>query len=175
MGSHSLFQGIFPTQGLNPGHWASLIAQLVKNPPAMWETWPGLGRSPGKGKGYPLQCSGLKNSMDCTVLIEFCQENALVIPNTSAFPLGWPWEAQSSPRVARESWGLRSSHCRAEATSPRRVSALSLFTFMHRRRKWQPTPVFLPGESQKTGEPGGLPSTGSHRAGQTAAGGVVPA
>ena len=24
-----------------------------------------------------------------------------------------PWEAQSSPRVARESWGLRSSHCRA--------------------------------------------------------------
>ena len=31
----------------------------------------------------------------------------------SAFPLGWPWEAQSSPRVARESWGWRSSHCRA--------------------------------------------------------------
>ena len=28
-------------------------------------------------------------------------------------PLGWPWEAQSSPRVARESWGWRSSHCRA--------------------------------------------------------------
>ena len=25
--------------------------------------------------------------------------------------------------------------------------SLSLFTFMHRRRKWQPTPVFLPGES----------------------------
>ena len=24
---------------------------------------PGLGRSPGEGKGYPLQCSGLKNSM----------------------------------------------------------------------------------------------------------------
>ena len=28
---------------------------------------PGLGRSPGDGKGYPLQCSGLENSMDCTV------------------------------------------------------------------------------------------------------------
>ena len=28
------------------------------------------------------------------------------------------------------------------------VTSLSLFTFMHRRRKWQPTPVFLPGESQ---------------------------
>ena len=27
----------------------------------------GLGRSPGEGKGYPLQCSGLENSMDCIV------------------------------------------------------------------------------------------------------------
>ena len=35
----------------------------------------------------------------------------------SAFPLGWPWEAQSSPRVARESWGVRSSHCRENSTS----------------------------------------------------------
>ena len=26
-------------------------------------------------------------------------------------------------------------------------SSLSPFTFMHWRRKWQPTPVFLPGES----------------------------
>ena len=28
------------------------------------------------------------------------------------------------------------------------VTSLSLFTFMHWRRKWQRTPVFLPGESQ---------------------------
>ena len=28
---------------------------------------PGLGRSPGEGKGYPLQYSGLENSMDCMV------------------------------------------------------------------------------------------------------------
>ena len=28
------------------------------------------------------------------------------------------------------------------------VTSLSLFTFMYWRRKWQPTPVFLPGESQ---------------------------
>ena len=27
----------------------------------------GLGRSPGEGKGYPLQYSGLENSMDCIV------------------------------------------------------------------------------------------------------------
>ena len=53
---------------------ASLVAQLIKNPPAMRETWvpsldsiPGLGRSPGEGNGYPLQYSCLKNSMDCIV------------------------------------------------------------------------------------------------------------
>ena len=28
---------------------------------------PGLGRSPGEGKGYPLQYSGLGNSMDWIV------------------------------------------------------------------------------------------------------------
>ena len=28
---------------------------------------PGLGRSPGEGKGYALQYSGLEKSMDCTV------------------------------------------------------------------------------------------------------------
>ena len=28
---------------------------------------PGLGRSPGEGKGYPLQCSSLENPMDCMV------------------------------------------------------------------------------------------------------------
>ena len=43
------------------------------------------------------------------------------------------------------------------------ATSLSLFTFMHWRRKSQPTPVFLPGESQGWGEPGGLPSMGSHR------------
>ena len=31
------------------------------------------------------------------------------------------------------------------------VTSLSLSTFLHWRRKWQPTPVFLPGESQERG------------------------
>ena len=31
------------------------------------------------------------------------------------------------------------------------ATSLSLFTFIHWRRKWQPTPVFLPGESQGQG------------------------
>ena len=28
---------------------------------------PGLGRCPGEGKGFPLQYSGLENSMNCVV------------------------------------------------------------------------------------------------------------
>ena len=64
-----------PGSGRSPGEgkgyplqysWASLVAQLVKNLPAMWEIL-GLGRSPGEGKGYPLQYSGLENSMECIV------------------------------------------------------------------------------------------------------------
>ena len=50
---------------------ASLVAQLVKNLPANvgdLVSVPGLGRSPGEGKGYPLQYSGLENSMDCIVM-----------------------------------------------------------------------------------------------------------
>ena len=31
------------------------------------------------------------------------------------------------------------------------TTSLSLFTLLHWRRKWQPTPVFLPGESQGWG------------------------
>ena len=50
--------------------WASLVAQLVKNLPAIrghLGSIPGLGKSPGEGKGYPLQYSRLENSMDCIV------------------------------------------------------------------------------------------------------------
>ena len=41
--------------------WASLVAQLVKNrlQCGVLDLIPGLGRSPGEGKGYPLQYSGL--------------------------------------------------------------------------------------------------------------------
>ena len=47
---------------------ASLLAQLVKiclqcgRPGSIL----GSGRSPGEGKGYPLQYSGLENSVDCS-------------------------------------------------------------------------------------------------------------
>ena len=45
------------------------MVQLVKNACNAGDlgSIPGLGRSPEEGKGYPLQYSGLKNSMDYTV------------------------------------------------------------------------------------------------------------
>ena len=64
-------------------------------------------------------------------------------PYTSLRTLAWkiPWmeepgrlQSTGSPRVGHN-W----------------ATSLSLFTFMHWRRKWQPTPVFLPGESQGWG------------------------
>ena len=45
------------------------------------------------------------------------------------------------------------------------TTSLSIFTFMHWRRKWQPTPVFLPGESQGWGSLVGCHLWGSHRVG----------
>ena len=49
-------------------YWPIIVAQLVKNPPAMQETTlRSLGQEeslPGEGNSYPLQYSGLENSMD---------------------------------------------------------------------------------------------------------------
>ena len=50
--------------------WASLVAQLVKNPPTTRETWVlslGWEDPLEKVNSYPLQHSGLQNSMDCLV------------------------------------------------------------------------------------------------------------
>ena len=124
-------------------------------------------------------------------------------PHSSTIAWKIPWTEE--PGRLQSMGSLRVGHNWA--------TSLSLFTFMHWRRKWQPTPVFLPGESQGrrslvgchpwgrtesdkteatqqqqqqgslmekamaphssvlawrtpgTGEPGGLPSMGLHRAG----------
>ena len=64
---------LIPGLGRSPGEvigyplqysWASLLAQMVKNLPAMWNTLdsiPGLGRSLGGEHGNPLQYSCLEN------------------------------------------------------------------------------------------------------------------
>ena len=47
---------------------------------------PGLGRSLGEGKGYPLQYSGLENSKDCIVHAE-----KAMAPHSSTLAWKIPW------------------------------------------------------------------------------------
>ena len=62
-------------------------------------------------------------------------------PHSSTFAWKIPW--------AEEPGRLQSMGSRRVGHDL--VTSLSLFTFMHWRRKWQPTPVLLPGESQGRG------------------------
>ena len=87
---------------------------------------PGLGRSPGKGKGYPLQYSGLENSMDYIVheTIQFGEGNG-----TQSSTLAWkiPWteepgrlqsmgsqESDTTQQLTHHHWD---GYCRAEFQS----------------------------------------------------------
>ena len=59
-------------------------------------------------------------------------------PHSSTLAWKIPWKEE--PGGLQSMGSLRVGHDS--------VTSFSLFTFMHWRRKWQPTPVFLPGESQ---------------------------
>ena len=62
---------------------------------------------------------------------------------THSSTLAWkiPWMEEPGRLQSMGSWRVEHNW----------VNSLSLFTFMHWRRKWKPTPVFLPGESQGQG------------------------
>ena len=62
-------------------------------------------------------------------------------PHSSTLAWKIPWTEE--PGRLQSMGSLRVRHDWA--------TSLSLFTFMHWRRKWQPTPVFSPGESQGRG------------------------
>ena len=76
---------------------------------------------------YP-HCFGFCNSIGVS-------EKAMA-PHSSTLAWKIPWTEESS---------------RLQSMGSLRVVSLSLFPFMYWRRKWQPTPVFLPGESQGRG------------------------
>ena len=68
------------------------------------------------------------------------------------------WEKAMAPHSSTLAWKIpwAEEAGRLQSMGSLRVShnwatSLSLFTFMHWRRKWQPTPVFLPGEPQGWG------------------------
>ena len=73
-------------------------------------------------------------------LLQLVREKAMA-PHSSTLAWKIPW--MEEPGRLRSMGSLRVRHDWA--------TSLSLFTFMHWRRKWQPTPVFLPGESQGRG------------------------
>ena len=88
----------------------------------------------------------LKTQLLCTVvpnqIVGFLSEvEKAMAPHSSTLAWKIPWsgepgglQSMGSLRVGRD-W----------------ATSLSLFTFMHWRRKWPPTPVFLPGESHGRG------------------------
>ena len=66
------------------------------------------------------------------------QSEKAMAPHSSTLAWKIPW--MEEPGRLQCMGSLRAGHDWA--------TSLSLFTFLHWRRKWQPTPVFLPGESQ---------------------------
>ena len=62
-------------------------------------------------------------------------------PHSSTLAWKIPWTEEPGRLQSMGSWRVRHDW----------ATSLSLFTFMHWRRKWQPTPVFFPGESQGRG------------------------
>ena len=67
-----------------------------------------------------------------------CVSEKAMAPHSSTLAWKIPWTEE--PGRLQSMGSLRVWHYWA--------TSLSLFTLMHWRRKWQPTPVFLPGESQ---------------------------
>ena len=81
---------------------------------------PGLGRSPGEGKGHPLQCSGLENPMDCIAHVgrkepdttervslplfshvgvcvcSLCSASGWTVPGSTTVPTIFTWSLDSS-------------------------------------------------------------------------------
>ena len=129
--------------------WASLT-QMIKNLLAMWETWvQSLNWEHPLKKGMATQSSVLawriprREKPGRLQYMEFQKSSLEKATAPYASVLAWkaPWMEEPGGLQSMGSW--RVGHDWA--------TSLSLFTFMYWRRKWQPTPVFLPGESQGQG------------------------
>ena len=73
-------------------------------------------------------------------ILEAVSEKAMA-PHSSTLAWKIPWTEEPGRLQFMGSWRVWHDW----------ATSLSLFTFVHWRRKWQPTPVFLPGESQGWG------------------------
>ena len=140
--------------------WKSTIQKFLCSPVVRtlhFDCW-GLGFDPWSGNGTPLQYSCLENPMDggawwaavhgvtksrtrlsdFTFTFHFHALEKEMATHSSA--LAWRIPGTGEPGGLLSIGSHRVGHNWA--------TSLSLFTFLHWRRKWQPSPVFLPGESQ---------------------------
>ena len=78
---------------------------------------------------------------DINIAIPALYVEKAMAPHSSSLAWKIPW--------TEEPGGLQSMG--SQRVGHNSATSLALFTFMHWRRKWQPTPVFLPGESQGWG------------------------
>ena len=86
-------------------------------------------------------CEKLLKNSTTTILWSFSIWSKVMAPHSSTLAWKIPWMEKPGGLQSMGSW--RVGHNWA--------TSLWLFTFMHWRRKWQPTPLFLPGESQGRG------------------------
>ena len=124
----------------------TLVAQLVKNLPAMWETWVwslGWEDTLGKGKCSPLQYSGLENSLDCLVH-GVTKSQTWLRDFHFLFHVYIIYILFHILFHYRLLWDIKySSLC--YTVGPYCLSILHIVVWV------SPTPVFLPGESQGRG------------------------
>ena len=125
----------------------------------------------------PHSASSRDAFLDPTGKVKYCQQHAHHIPDTAilasppeleqlasdsvSFFAQWgPWGVLGPPMASHPTlaWKIpwTEEPGRLQSMGSLRVgrdwaTSLSPFTFMHWRRKWQHTPVFLPGESQGQG------------------------
>ena len=89
---------------------------------------------------HPLYCNWGGFGCKICVFLYIISEKAMA-PHSSTLAWKIPWTEEPGGLQSMGSWGAGHNW----------ATSLSLFTFMHWRRRWQPTPVFLPGESQGRG------------------------
>ena len=121
---HTLLQGIFPTQGSKP----HLLC------PLHWEC--GVLTTGLLGKTFIFFLTSL--FFGSIVAVQHCMlPEKVMAPHSSSLAWKIPWTEEPGRLRSMGSWGVGHDW----------ATSLSLFTLMHWRRKWQPTPVFLPGKS----------------------------
>ena len=168
----------------------SPVALVVKNPTNAGDargaaSIPGSGRSPGGGNGNPFQYSCLENPKDrgtwraivwraivhgatkSVRRLSNWKHNACIMWRWAVFPQGLHTHSREMilPQATSPLQGFPGGSVVKNlfAMQEMQVQSLGWEDPPGERRKWQPTPVFLPGKIHWTEEPGGATVHGSQK------------